>query len=337
MSEISYKSIFKIVSVIGLIFLLSKVIEVLIILFISVILSSAIKPAIKQLDRLKIPKTIGTMIVVFGSVGLFAFIIYTGIQPIIKEVSYFVSHFGDFLDQISKNYNIQIPNRDDLSTLVKNSFGSFGGQVGSSAGQLFQLGSGFINALLSTLGLIALTFYQVNEDHKTRNFISNFFGAKSNKVRNIIDRSERKLGSWFVGQLSLMCFIFAITYFSIFIIGRTNETISTFALPLAIIAGILEIVPVLGPTLALLPAIFVGASVSPFYAFVILILYLGIQQVEANIVIPRVMNKAVGLDPIIVILGIMMGNQLAGALGSLLSVPVMAVLSVLYEESQTLD
>jgi predicted PurR-regulated permease PerM len=70
---------------------------------------------------------------------------------------------------------------------------------------------------------------------------------------------------------------------------------------------------------------------------VILILYLGIQQVEANIVIPRVMNKAVGLDPIIVILGIMMGNQLAGALGSLLSVPVMAVLSVLYEESQTLD
>jgi predicted PurR-regulated permease PerM len=332
--EISYKSIFKVASVIGLIWLLFRASEVLIILFISVILTSSFKPIIKQFDKYKVPKGIATLIVVAGSVGLFGLVLYAGIRPLIAELSAFISHFGDFVDSLSRNYNIQIPNEGELVNLFRDYFGALGGQVGNASSQLFRIGSSVFSVMLSTLALVALTFYQLAEEHKTRNFIASFFGKNDAKVRRIIDHSEKKLGAWFRGQISLMFFIGLITYCLLFVLGLSNETIARFALPLAIIAGLLEIVPVLGPTIALIPALVVGLTISPLYAIIILVMYVGIQQVEANVIIPRVMNKAVGLDPILVILGIMIGNTLIGALGSLLSVPVMAVISVLYEEAR---
>jgi predicted PurR-regulated permease PerM len=330
--EISYKSLFKIVSVVFLVWLLIHILDVLIIIFVSIILSASIKPVIKQLDKYKIPKNLATMFIVFGFAGTLVSLLYLGVRPIYTELSYFFSHFGEFLDSISKNYNITIPNQSDITEFIRSYSSNLGGGVSSASGQIFRIGTGFFNALITTLALVALTFYQLAEDNKLRNFIASLFGKNAKSVRRIIDRSESKLGSWFRSQLSLMVFIGIITYIALFIVGLTDPNIAKFALPLAVIAGVLEVVPVLGPTLALIPAIFVGAAVSPIYALVILLIYLGIQQVESNIVIPRVMNKAVGLDPIAVIVGIMIGNTVLGPLGSFLSVPVMAVGSVLYDE-----
>ena len=334
--EISYRNLFKIVYVAGIIWLLTQILEVLVILFISIILTSAIKPLIKQLDKYKIPKNLATILIVFGFVSIISVVLYLGVNPLVTELTYFVVHFGEFIDNISRNYNIQIPNRDEIVNIFKNYFGNIGGQFGNAYGQIFSIGSGFFNLMISTLALIALTFYQLAEENKTRNFVASFFGENESKVRHIIDRSEEKLGSWFRGQLSLMAFIGVLTYILLSILGFAEPGIAKFVLPLAVIAGILEIVPVLGPTLALIPAVIVGASVSPFYAIIIFAMYLGIQQVEANIVIPKVMNKAVGLDPILVLLAIMIGNSVLGAMGSLLSVPIMAVISVLYEETKNI-
>jgi predicted PurR-regulated permease PerM len=332
MPDITYKSIFRVFLSIGVVIMLTRIMDVLIIVFSSVILASAIKPVVSKLVKFKIPKTMAILTVVLGFLSFMVIALYLGVQPIVKETSDFIVNFGSFLDSISRNYNIQIPNRDDIVNLVKQYSGNLGNQVGNASGQLVNVGRSVLTALLSTLALIALTFYQLAEENKLRDFVSGLFGQKSDQVKTIIDQTEIKLGSWFRGQLSLMLFIGVITYTGLSVIGFTNSSIASFVLPLAVIAGILEIIPVVGPTIALIPAVFVGAAVSPIYALIIFILYLLIQQVEANIVIPRVMNKAVGLDPVIVIIGIMVGNSLMGPIGSLFSVPVMAVLSVLYEE-----
>ncbi len=334
MSEISYKSIFKVTLVIVLVLLISRIMDILILLFISVILVSSIKPLIHRLDRLKIPKNLATLIIVFGFVGTLSGVLYIGSAPLISEVTYFVSHFGEFVNSISKNYNLAIPNQGETFNFIRNSSGALGDQLGNTSKQLFTIGSGLLNVVLSMLALIALTFYQLADENKVRDFVASFFGHNSSKAKAIINRAEKKLGAWFRGQLCLMLFVGTITYLLLFIFGFKDSTgtIAKFALPLAVIAGTLEIIPVVGPTIALIPAIFVGAAVSPWWALIILVIYLVIQQVESNIVIPRVMSKAVGLDPIVTILGIIIGNNLMGPIGSLLSVPVMAVGSVLYDE-----
>jgi predicted PurR-regulated permease PerM len=329
--DINFLTVVKIIAAGAFCFLLYSVFNTILIVFVSIILASSIKPLVKKAIQYKIPKSIATMFIVFGFLGFLVTALYLGVQPLFREVGGFVNNFPVLLDNISKNYNIQIPDREKLTELARNYAGSITGQVGSASGEILKIGSGVVTIMLSTLGLLALTFYQIAEEDKVKNFIASFF-IKKDKVKNIIERSESKLGSWFRGQLSLMVFIGIFTYIVLLILGQFDPTILKFALPLAVIAGVLEIVPVVGPTLALIPALIVGASVSWVYLIIVLIAYIVIQQIESNIVIPRVMNKAVGIDPMIVIIGIMIGNALMGALGSLLSVPIMAVLSVLYEE-----
>jgi predicted PurR-regulated permease PerM len=329
--DINFLTVVKIIAAGFFCFILYSIFNTLLIVFVSIILASSIKPLVKKAVHFKIPKTLATMAIVFGFLAFLVTALYLGIQPLIREIGGFVNNFPILLDNISKNYNVQIPDREKLADLARNYSGTLTGQVGNASGELINFGKSIMTIMLSTLGLLALTFYQIAEDDKVKNFIAGFF-SKKDKVKNIIDRSEAKLGSWFRGQLSLMFFIGIFTYFVLFVIGQFDATILKFALPLAVIAGILEIVPVVGPTLALIPALIVGISISPVYFVVVLIAYIVIQQIESNIIIPRVMNKAVGIDPMIVIIGIMVGNSLMGALGSLLSVPIMAVLSVLYEE-----
>jgi predicted PurR-regulated permease PerM len=329
--DIPFLTVVKILAAIVFCYLLYLIFNTLLIVFVSIILASSIKPLVKEAVKYRIPKTLATLIIVFGFLALLVVALYLGVQPIYKETVDFISHFGEILEKISKNFNIQIPDREKLTELANNYAGNIGNQVSNASGELINFGKSLMTVLLSVLGLLALTFYQIAEENKVKNFISEFFDNKD-KAKHIIERSEAKLGSWFRGQLSLMVFIGIITYSTLFIIGLFDPTIFRFALPLAVIAGVLEIVPVVGPILALIPAVIVGLAASPIYGLIIFVAYLLIQQVEANIVIPRVMNKAVGIDPMIVIIGIMIGNSLMGALGSLLSVPIMAVLSVLYEE-----
>jgi predicted PurR-regulated permease PerM len=329
--DIPFLTIIKVVVALVLCYGLYLIFNTLLIVFVSIILASSIKPLVSQAVKYKIPKTLATLLIVFGFLGFLVTALYLGVQPLFKETIDFISHFGEILDRISSNFNVKIPDRDKVVELFNSYAGNIGAQVGSASGELINLGRSLMTVMLSILGLLALTFYQIAEENKVKNFIAEFF-ANKDKAKSIIERSEAKLGSWFRGQLSLMIFIGVITYCVLFVIGLADPTIARFALPLAVIAGILEIVPVIGPTLALLPALLVAAATSPIYILIILISYILIQQVEANIVIPRVMNKAVGIDPMIVIIGIMIGNSLMGALGSLLSVPIMAVLSVLYEE-----
>ena len=331
--DISYKAIFKILGVFFLLFLLFQVIDVLIIVFMSVVIASAIKPVVNYITKVGIPRGISIFVVLFSFFALFGTLLFFGVAPIVTQISNFVNNFGHFLDTINANYNLQIQyDKDSITKFLTQLTPNIGSTFADTSNQVLSLGRGLLNGLLFTLALLVLTFYQLLEENKISNFVASLFHSNSDKVKHIITQSENKLGAWFRGQLSLMLFIGVITFLGLSVLSFFNPALAEFALPLALIAGVLEIVPLLGPALALIPALFVGATISWQFMVAVLIVYLVIQQIETNVVIPRVMNRAVGIDPVIVIIGIMVGNTLMGPLGSLLSVPVMAVLSVMYEE-----
>jgi predicted PurR-regulated permease PerM len=331
--DISYRAIFKVLLVLFLLFLLFQVIDVLIIVFMSVVISSAIKPIVNYMTKVGLPRGLSIFFVLFSFFAFLGTLLFFGITPFIAQISNFVNNFGQFLDTINQNYNLQIQyDKDSITRYLTQFTPSIGSTFGNASNQILSLGKGLLNGLLFTLALLVLTFYQLLEENKISNFIASLFHSNSDKIKHIITQSENKLGAWFRGQLSLCTFIGVITFLGLSVVSFFNPILAEFALPLALIAGVLEIVPVLGPALALIPALFVGATINLQFMFAILIVYLVIQQIETNVVIPRVMNRAVGIDPVIVIIGIMVGNTLMGPLGSLLSVPVMAVLSVMYEE-----
>ena len=142
----------------------------------------------------------------------------------------------------------------------------------------------------------------------------------------IISKIELRLGAWVRGQLILAVTIGICTYFGLLLLKIP------FALPLALLAGILEIVPIIGPIIAAIPAIIIAFTISPILAVATIALYVIIQQLESNLVVPYVMRKAVGLPPIATIIALMAGAKLAGIGGALLAIPIFVTIETSLSE-----
>jgi len=127
--------------------------------------------------------------------------------------------------------------------------------------------------------------------------------------------------------MALSVIIAAVVYVVLLVLGIP------YALPLAILAGLLEVVPVIGPIISAIPAVIVAYFVSPFLAGVVVAAFFIIQQLENHFIVPQVMKKAVGLNPLIVILAVAVGGKLLGIAGALLAVPIVVVLQTVISES----
>jgi predicted PurR-regulated permease PerM len=142
----------------------------------------------------------------------------------------------------------------------------------------------------------------------------------------LVNRMQGKIGLWIRGQLILSLIIFSLTFLGLSILGVN------YALVLALIAGLTEFVPYLGPTIAAIPAIFLAFTQSPMLALFVLALYYIIQMVENHIIVPKLMQKVVGLNPVISIMVLLVGFKLAGILGAILAIPVVTIASVFLKD-----
>src|SRR5215510_2685930 len=134
---------------------------------------------------------------------------------------------------------------------------------------------------------------------------------------------EEKLGGWVRGRLLLMLAVGVMATLGYTVIGLPN------AILLGVAAGLFEIVPMIGPFLAFAPAVLVALATNPPQAVAVLVFALVIQQIESNILVPRVMGRTVGISPLTVLLGILVGSVLAGLPGAFLAVPLAGALQVI--------
>jgi predicted PurR-regulated permease PerM len=144
--------------------------------------------------------------------------------------------------------------------------------------------------------------------------------------RNIQDA----LNAWIRAMLILSCSIFAITYISLTLLELVFSFDTNQTFTLALIGGVMEFVPYIGPILALVPAFIIGAGISWQVALAIAILYIVIQQIENNILVPYVMSRSLDLSPFLVFVVMMSGAILGGILGIILAVPVAAICRIFY-------
>jgi predicted PurR-regulated permease PerM len=181
--------------------------------------------------------------------------------------------------------------------------------------------------LYSFFAILVISFYL----SVTRKGIDSFLGAviPDKYEAYVIDlwkRSEAKVGRWLQGQLLLCLFVGLVVYVGLSIMGIK------YALLLGLMAMILEIVPVVGPVIAAIPAVFFGFIEAPAMGFWMIVFYIVVQQIESNILVPIVLGKTIGLNPIVVLIALLVGNQLAGIPGMILSVPVSTILVEIFND-----
>jgi predicted PurR-regulated permease PerM len=180
---------------------------------------------------------------------------------------------------------------------------------------------------LTFITVAVFSFYLLLERDKLKKNLYLFFPhLDKNKVNSMAHKIEMKLGAWVRGEIILMLIVGLTTYIGLTILGVE------YALPLAVIAGVLELVPTIGPIISSIPAILIALVQGPVLAIAVLAMYILIQQAENNFLVPKVMEKAVGVLPLITIASLLIGGTLFGVIGAVIAVPAVVILHVLFEE-----
>lgn len=323
--EISRKTvIFTIASLIGIWFLV-QIREIIVVIFLSIILLSALLKPVEWLAKHRIPRVISVLIVYLVVIGTIATSIGVLLQPFIQQTQGFTSKLPQIIASINDFFIFHDIPVEDISKIIA-------GQVEQVAKDIFKVTTTIFSSILRFLTIFVLAFYLLLEwDKFVRYIASPFSGKQEKKVINLISKIERGLGHWLRGQIALSLLVGILVF-----IGLTALGIP-FALPLALIAAVLEIIPIIGPTVASIPAILVGLSINPVLGLAVVALYIIIQQVESNFLAPIIMSKVVGLQPPIVIVALLIGSQIAGIAGAILAIPFLVlarivVLELIFED-----
>lgn len=327
--EITTTTILKVFLLAILLVLVFRLRDIILLLFISFILMSAFNPWVDRLEQGKVPRWLAILFFYALFFGSLTILFASALPSFILQTQAFWQNFPILATHIAQDLRLtNFVAKEEIKSVIELLLQNFSGQMLWLPGGIFKLGAGIIGYFLNLISLLVVTFYLLLEHRKLKTTLTNFLQKnRQGKFVKEIEEVEAKLGSWLRGELFLMFVIGFFTY-----LGLTFLLRLPFALPLAIVAGFLEIVPILGPIISTIPALLVAAAFSPWKAISVILLYTLIQQLESNVLVPKVMNKAVGLDPLLVLLALVIGGRLAGPLGALLSVPILAALAILVKE-----
>ncbi len=306
--DISYRTIFFITGFFILLWVLYLIIDIILLLFVAFILVSALSPMIERLIRWKIPKTLSILIIFLLMIGALVSLITLTLTPLLNQTNNLVSSLSESISSLLKANYID-------RSIVDRELSSFSGHLVSYTLSIFE-------NVVTIASVFVITFYMLLDKRKIEDLATSFFVGRQERVRKLIRQIEEKLGYWMRGQLVLSLTIGVIYYIGLFALGVP------FALPLAILGGLLEVVPVIGPLIAAIPALLITLTVSPLLAGVVAAYYFAVQQIENHVIVPQVMKRAVGLNPILVILVVAIGGRLLGIGGALLAVPIAVVVQV---------
>ena len=195
--------------------------------------------------------------------------------------------------------------------------------------QVVELGVTIAGAVLSVLTLLTVVYFWLTEHARLQRYVLAFFPEhRRARARDIWNQSETRLGMWVRGQLILMGSIGVATGVAYTLLGVPS------AILLGLISALAEGVPIVGPLLGAIPAIVVAATVSPELALAVAGIYIVLQFIEGNILVPIVMRNTVGISPFLVILSVLAGAAAGGFIGALLAVPIAATAEILLEGLQ---
>lgn len=297
---------------------------ILVTFFISYIIMAALSPYVAFLKKQKFPHILAVLIPYLLTLFIVILLVVPLIPFFVAQVQALLINLPVYLDSAAKVFGISIDQRQ-VQSVVTSEFDTIGRNVFSVTTRVF-------GGVFTTLTVLVVSFYLLVDKERFKKDVIHMFPEEIHKkVYLIFDHIEEKLGAWLRGQIVLSIFIGVLTWAALVALGIQ------FALPLALIAGLLEVVPTIGPIVASIPAIIVALTISPTLAFVVAAVYIVIQILENNLLVPKIMEKAVGLNPIIIILAVMTGAKLMGVVGALLSIPFVAMVLILLNGLRTFD
>lgn len=318
--NITAGSVIKILIILSIAALLWFLRDLVLILLTSVVLASAMDPAVRIFMRAKLPRVFSVLLVYTIIIGLFAGVIYAFVPVLLEETSALLQDIPSVTELIKSDNTITSMLPDDVS--IDNMQAGLSEVIKNYSSNAFVFINTIFGGVFTFLLIIIFSFYFTVQESNVRDLVRIVVPKKSEEYAiDLLNRSQRKVGLWMQGQLLSGLIISTLTYLGLTILGVK------YALLLSSLVLLFGIIPVFGIVLATIPAVATGyVTGGVTMALLVLALYIIIQQFEGNLIYPLVVTKIVGVPPLMVMLSLIVGVQLAGFLGILLSVPLAAVL-----------
>ncbi|EKD56759.1 MAG: hypothetical protein ACD_58C00097G0001 [uncultured bacterium] len=324
--ELSTMSIIKFIAVIVGFYLLYTLREIAVLLFIVMIIVTALEPIVSWAEERKIPRVLSAIIIYSLVISLLSLIVYLIIPPIVLEIKNFAYTLPSYTSQFNVIYNFVI----ESSAKWQGSIETISKELSQLTGGVYNSTVAIFGGVASALTVLILSFYSLVDKKGLNKFLLSFVPQKNqNLITDLTNKISNKLGKWLRGQIAISIIMTAVVF-----IFLTIAKIP-FALTIGVIGGLLEIVPIIGAVVTGTLAVGVALIYTTWIkALIILIIFIAIQQFETNYIVPKIMSKAVGLYPAVIIVAMLIGATLGGIFGAILAIPLTTTLIVTIQEFQ---
>lgn len=323
--DISGRAIAKVLATIFGIWLVYQTRDIVLLLFLVLIIVMSLSPIVERWQK-HMPRAVAVGLLFVIIIAVLSIVISLLMPPLISQIGELANNLPGYAQKIQTvSHSLQQPN--ESLALTQNILQGISQQLTNLSRNLISTTLGIIGGLISFFTVIVLSVYLLLDKTGIKNFIVSLLPPQhKHDVYTAITKIGDKLGAWLRGQLVLMLIIGLATVVWATVLGLP------YALTLGLWAGLTEIIPFLGPIIGGIPFVLIAFQFSPLKALIALLLLIATQQAESNFLVPKIMEKSVGLSPVIVIVALLIGSKLFGITGAILSVPVAATLMVIIQE-----
>ncbi|MEI6352738.1 MAG: AI-2E family transporter [Candidatus Nomurabacteria bacterium] len=336
--ELSARSIIKIILLVVLFYALYYFRALILILFLAIVIASVVNRFANLLGKVKIPRVVSVVIFYLVFLSFLFLVLYNFLPAVVSYIGMTIQELPNTLNYFKSlhtessfwysnflSYSVEALKNINTNTIV---FNIHNWLINTSVANTTMLFSTIVNFILT----IVISIYISVSDKGVHNFLRLVSPKKyEDYVEDLFDRVQKKISGWFFGQV-FVAFIISILFFIILTVCQVP-----FALPIAFLAFICELMPLVGVTIASIPALFFAWNVGGFsLAFAVLISIFAVSQISSYFLYPKIIGKFVGIPTVVVIIALFIGVEAAGFWGALIAIPVATIAMELLEDFKKL-
>ncbi len=323
------KVFFTLVALVAFVYVLYVVRSVVLLVFIAGFLAVALGPAVDFLSRGPLPRAVAILLVYLGIIGAIVGVGLLVVPPVVEQVDQLAQDVPGYLTDLRANDTFrEYDNKYDLSEKLTEQASSLPSRLGDAAGALQAVTVGVFSAGVQLITVLTMTFFLLLDGRRFVEFAVRFRGRRdAERLRPLAEEIYKSTAGYVAGALTIATVAGVSAFVVLSLLG------TPFAVPLAVLMFFLDLVPLVGATIAgVLIAIVTAFTDFPTDLIVWIVFFLVYQQVENNLLQPVVYRRAVSVAPLLVIVSILVGSSLLGVLGALVAIPVAAAIQIVVRD-----
>ncbi len=309
-----------VLGVVALVFLLSSILGIVLTVLVAIVFAEGIRPLVHWLRTRGVPMPLGIVIVYVALIAFLGLLVALLVQPIVSEAQSLAAnfptyqkHFLEFFNSLQQRFHFDVNISQQVGTVL-----------GAAQQVLFAIGGTLFGIVVDFILVLVLGFLWLVSSDRLKAFVVDLMPLHHQQLATDV---IREIGFRMGGYLR------AVAINSLAVGAVTGVACALLQLPspvlLGVFAGLTAAVPLVGPFVGIIPPVLLGLTVSPAYPFVVLAVLIVIQLIDANTVVPLLMNRVIALPALGVVLALLIGGALQGLIGALLAVPLAAALHVI--------